>query len=713
MTTDDTMKRLAATAGIAPSYWDIRGTLHQTSPEIQRALLGALGLSAETDGDARDRLHDLEVREWQTLLPPVTVCRKPNATFKVTVPSALVDCILHWQLHREDGEIMEGGFQLSGSEVKESRVSDGAPYARFTLPLPASCPLGYHRLTLSHSGESLSGDLIVAPPAAYRAPWQASGERLWGVAAHLYAVRSESNWGIGDLGDLSRLAAIVGTSGGDALAINPLHALFPGDPESASPYWPSSRLFLNPLYLQMNTIPELRNSGPAQRLIDSPTFRRRISKAATAALVPYSEVAALKNAVLKHVVECFETTPPDFQAFVDHQGSNLKKFALFSALSEFQNGQAWQAWPKGLRYPEALEVTKWADAHRAEVRRHMIVQWLLERQLIAAAEVAGDMKVGLMRDLAVGVSADGADAWCDQALYAFGASFGAPPDDFAPGGQNWGMPPPNPVRMREEGYRPFIATLRANMAHAGALRIDHAMGMQHLFWIPRDGVASDGAYVHYPFDDLLGILALESVRHQCLVVGEDLGTVAEGFRERMEKAGVLSTRLFYFERHENRLFKQPALYPAQSVAQATSHDLPTLAGYWQGRDLAVRHQIDPDYPMIPGKEKRSRDLRLILAALQDQGLIDAHSGKTLSVTEFIAAVHRFLARSPAQVALLCLDDLVEAVDQLNVPGTTREQRNWRHRFTISLEKLPDAAGWQSAIQAMVGEHRSSRRALAE
>jgi 4-alpha-glucanotransferase len=381
-------------------------------------------------------------------------------------------------------------------------------------------------------------------------------------------------------------------------------------------------LFLNPLYLDVVVLPEFQACPAACALLADPEFRARLSRADALPRVAYREVSRLKSEVLAHVVAAIEyQPPPEFGAFVAARGTPLREFAVHCAIAESLNGAPWQTWPEGLRCPDGAEIQRWAEGHAARVRFHMVLQWLTERQLADAGRAARRMKVGLMRDLAVGVSPDGADAWREQTLYPAGVRFGAPPDDFAPAGQDWGMAPPNPFQLRRQGYASFIDTLRANMAHAGALRIDHVMGLQRLFWIPPGAEAAEGAYVRYPRDDLFGILALESARHHCLVVGEDLGTVPDGFRERMDLESVLSTRLFYFERHPSGLFKQPPAYPARCVAQATTHDLPTLAGFWAANDLTTT-------PEALAERERVKDL--MLAALRDQGLLGGVMGEPVN-----------------------------------------------------------------------------------
>ncbi len=592
---DDT---LAREAGIQLEYRDVEGQVHRTTPEVQRALLAAMGYE--------------EPRP--TAFPPVIVMRTPVRELPFSGD---------WTLTLENGEFIEG--------IAEERI-------HFRRELP----LGYHTLRVGDK----EARLIVAPGSAYAPEWLLRGEKAWGIACHLYTVASPRNWGIGDFADLKDLLRMTASEGGQVVAVNPFHALSPQDPEQASPYWPSSRMFLNPLYVALGEPPKI----------------------SAGALIDYTDVARTKYAALRKVAARF-SNDPGVDEFIKQGGEALEDFCLFSALSDRLAGP-WTEWPEAFRDPRSRDARDFLRDRRNEVRAHATLQWLAERQL---ADAAGGTNAALMRDLAVGVSPNGAEAWHRQGLYPKGVRFGAPPDPLGPHGQDWGLPPPNPHVLRAQAYEPLISTWRANMRYAGALRIDHVMALERLFWIPPGGTAADGAYVSYPVDDLFAILALESVRAKCLIVGEDLGTVPHGFRERMARDNMLSTRLFYFERHDNGFFKRPDTYPARSMAQATTHDLPTLAGYWESAD----------------EEEKA----LILGALEDQGVLE-------SEPEIIAAVHAFLGLSASQLALINLSDVIGMTRQLNVPGTTDEYPNWRIRLTETLETIRAGRAWPAAAAVM-------------
>jgi 4-alpha-glucanotransferase len=676
---NDELARLAALAGIEAAYHDIQGVQHRTSPAVQRALLQAMRLGCATSGEVRESAAMLQRRTLCTAVPPLSVLRMPKLILGITLPDTLVDNILQWRC-----EDFRSKCDLKTAVAHDVGTFEGVRYRRYAVPLPSDIPLGYHTVDIATHNVEISARIAVTPAHAFRPRFVKTGERLWGLACHLYGIRSDTNWGIGDFGDLLRLGEVVGRAGGAALAINPLHALFLANPEQSSPYWPSSRHFLNPLYIDLRSFPELHRDSEAV-LDDKVNYRR----------VAASKMAAFRR-MQEHVLEL---TP---KTFLEKAPRALRLFACHSVLSEHFGGTPWHRWPATLRNPESSHVKAWAESHASDLRFHMSLQWLADDQLHRAR--AANLRIGLVRDLAVGASPDGADVWADQNLFAIDASFGAPPDPFAAEGQDWGMPPIDPLALTARGFEPFIALLRANMTHAGALRIDHIIGLQRLFWMPKGGTAADGAYVRYPMDDLFGLLALESHLNQCFVIGEDLGTVPEGFRARMERECLLSTRLFFFERYANGLFKRPETYPPASVAQATTHDLPTVSGFWEGIDIPLQKIWNKDYDSAKAEALRHQDRSLVVAALVDQGFLEQEAAaEHFPAMKIIHAIHCFLARAPSVLALINLSDVMAMKDQLNVPGTTAEYPNWRMKLPQSIEELEESELWRATVDAIKRE----------
>jgi len=713
MSGEDPLARLAALAGIVPEYHDIWGQPHPVSRETRSALLAAMGIDTSAPGAVEHALHERETRPLRQLLPEVLVVwegEQPGVP--VAVPERLLETPFAWKLHEEHGGERRGEF-LPGSLEREAEGEvEGTRHVRLRLPLALTPAPGYHRLTCAERGgdePAAEMPLIVAPRTCYAPPALAEGGRVWGPAVQLYALRSHRDWGIGDLGDLARVTEVAGTLGAGVVGVNPLHALYPHNPLHASPYSPSSRLFLNVLYLDVEAIPELAECEPARRLVASPEFQARLAALRQSELVDYQEVAAAKREALERLYRHFRehhlSRESDraraFRAFQAEGGEALERHALFEALAakfraEDAGAWGWPVWPPAYRARDAPSVRAFAAANRERVEFYQYLQWQAVSQLAAAGRRSAELglAVGLYLDLAVSVDRGGAETWANPDLYAVGASIGSPPDDFNLKGQNWGLPPLIPERLRERAYAPFIATLRANMREAGALRIDHVMALHRLFWVPEGVEPAEGAYVRYPFRDLLGILALESRRNQCLVIGEDLGTVPDEVRAGLGPAGVLSYRLFYFEKDANGEFKAPEDYPAQALVTPTTHDLPTLAGFWEGRDLLLRRELG----LFPSEEHRqtqvvarAEDRARILVALEREGLlpegIEADPVQVPELTDALArAIHRYVARTPAVLMLFQPEDVFTSRDQVNLPGTTDEHPNWRRRLPLALEQ---------------------------
>jgi 4-alpha-glucanotransferase len=524
---------------------------------------------------------------------------------------------------------------------------------------------------------------------------------MWGVAAQLYLLRSSTNWGIGDFTDLRSLVQLAGRQGADVIGLNPLHALFPDDPEHASPYSPASRLLLNVLNIDVSGVPELRLSLKTQQFIHSAGFQRRLEASRALDLVDYAEVAALKTEALEQLFEVCRYGPDRtrweaFESFRRERGEVFQRHCLFLTLREHFAGidpahADWRSWPEEYRDSEAVAVRHFAQENEERINFIEWCQWIADEQLGEAAATAKEsgMTIGLYRDLAVGADRAGAETWVNPGAVISGAQVGAPPDIYNPAGQSWGLPPFHPKALREEAYRSFIELLRVNMRHAGGLRIDHALGLLHLYWVPDGHLPKDGAYVRYPINDLIGILALESQRHECLVVGEDLGTVAEGFRERMAEAKILSYRVLYFEHDpDDGEFLTPKEYPALALAVVGSHDLPTLRGWWEGRDLDLKERLG----LFPGpgevekqRGAREQQRRKLVAALRREGLLPDVSDPDSRI--LVRAAHAYLARTPSILALAQIDDLTDEVDPVNVPATSDEYPNWRRRLSMTLEEL--------------------------
>ncbi|MEP7084614.1 MAG: 4-alpha-glucanotransferase, partial [Betaproteobacteria bacterium] len=549
--------------------------------------------------------------------------------------------------------------------------------------------------------------LIVAPTRCFIPTALAEGGRRWGLSLLLYSLRSQRNWGIGDFTDLADVATIAGAAGASVIGLNPLHARHLSRPDEASPYSPSSRLFLDISYLDVEAIADFADSAEAQALVGAPEFQSRLAALREAPLVDHRGVTALKLSVLERLFSHFvglpaSTSEPraaDFAEFRLRHGIALARFAEFEALrlqrlqSPDGDGTSgdWHHWPAEWRDPESPALARFRVDAAQHIELQMYLQWQAEVQLdrAAAAARAAGMQLVLYRDLAVGASHDSAENWGDQALIAHGISVGAPPDLLSRNGQNWGLPPWNPRALAARAYRPFAALLAANMRGAGALRIDHVMALIRLFWIPTGMPGTQGGYVRSPFDALTAIVALESVRNRCIVIGEDLGSVPDGLRERLHDLGFLSYRVLIFERHwhGDGGFKRPWEYPAQSLAMVATHDMPTIADYWQGTDITRRERLGL-YADGQAREleagRRHSEREKVLSLLGELGLSPGDPGDSAQITE---ALHAAIARTPAMLAVVQLDDLLGEIEPANIPGTHREYPNWRRKLSTPIEGL--------------------------
>jgi 4-alpha-glucanotransferase len=682
MTQDDLLFRLSRKAGIFDDYWDVRGARHVTGRETAQAVLAALGIAARTPAEIAMSLRQLEEEPWREKLPPVAVLRQGESAF---LPVAVKDgkSAGVFQLQPEGEEIRQWLPQLEATA--DACHLDGCSYHRLMLPLPP-LPCGYHRVICEDDDGQEQTVLIVAPGRCYLPP-VLEQQRVFGISAPLYALRRAGNLGMGDFTDLKDLILWSQRQGAAAVGINPLHSLFPIQPSLVSPYSPSSRQFLNPLYLDLTEVEEFA-------ACDALTAQMASWPSATdALLVDYERVSQLKNmafAMLYSAFRALQDRDPAhgriraYNAFVAQQGEALRRFALHAALCEQFATCDWTQWPEPYRSPDTSACDAYCRQQSERLQFHMYLQWLCEQQIGSAAELAGGMAVGIYGDMAVSSSPDGADVWGAQHVFATDARIGAPPDPLAEHGQEWGVVPMNPQALRRTAYRDVIAILRANMRHFGALRIDHAMELERLYWIPRGLPPGAGTYVAYPFSDLAAIVALESVRNRCLIIGEDLGTVPQGFREAMAEQNMFSYRVLYFEEEGGR-YKPPRDYPQNAAACVSTHDLPTLRGFWEEHDIVDREragQFVDEQERLAAQRERRRAKAALLAALIEAGLLpDAAPELMTHLSVALAtALHQFLSAAPSRLLMVQLDDLAGEVAQINMPGTTDAYPNWRRRI---------------------------------
>ena len=704
------LDRLSRLYGIAPEYKDIWGKPQRASDNTRLALLKALG-ALDEQSDLGTAVRARETRRWRTILSCVAVFRIDKVPYRIHLHFRERDerATYRWTFALEHAQTLTGEFRPCDLEVLARREIDGERYMEVAFDWRSTLPAGYHRFSLA--GPGLEGDwlsFIVGPEQCYLPPALTAGARVWGAAVQLYSVRSERNWGMGDFTDLRTVVEQWGHRGAGVVGVNPLHALYPHNPAHTSPYSPSSRLFLNVLYIDVEAVADARESAEVLAAMASPQFQSALQGARAAELVDYPAVAALKMPLLerayRHFREHHLAQDTDrgtaFRRFQNEGGERLRRHALFEALQEHFHAAdrsvwGWPRWPEAYRRPDSPEVTAFAEANTERIEFYEYLQWQAAVQLEGAGTRATALGygVGVYQDLAISIDRGGAESWANQDVYAVGASVGAPPDEVNLKGQNWGLPPLRPEALRAARYEPFIETLRANMRYSGALRIDHVMGLYRLYWIPPEASAAEGAYVCYPFDDLITILALESHRNECMVIGEDLGTVPDEVRTGLSRARVMSYRLLFFERTDDGDYKKPSAYPVDALVAASTHDLATLSGFWTGHDLEVRQKLN----LFPSEELRKQYVlnralekaRLVLALEREDLLPEGQVNPVSSpmTPELALAVHAYLAKTPSRLFVVQPEDVLGVIEQANMPGTVEEQPNWRRKLPLTLEEM--------------------------
>lgn len=675
---------LARRFGIATEYQDWTGRRVLVPEATLVAVLAALGVAAGTERERNAALTAHRRSYWERRMP-ATIVGRTGEQIRFWVHVTHGDPAQVW-LQLEDGTV-HGGVQQVDNFTPPFDL-DGRWVGEASFVLPADLPLGYHRVHL-RSGDAETSTALIVTPDWLGLPERLGARRAWGLAAQLYSVRSRQSWGVGDLTDLADLAVWSAfRHGADYLLVNPLHAAAPPGPASPmepSPYLPTSRRFVNPIYLRVEAIPEiadLTKRGRVRRLRSE--VQRRAGKLDA---IDRDGAWAAKRAALKLLHEVPRSAGRElaYAAFRDREGTPLDDFATWCALAE-EYGDDWHRWPESLRHPDAAGVAGFAERNPDAIDFHRWLQWQLDDQLAAAQSQAtrAGMALGIMADLAVGVHPDGADAWAMQDAMALGVTAGAPPDEFNQLGQDWSQPPWRPDRLDEREYRPFRALIRAVLRHAGGVRIDHIIGLFRLWWIPRGAPPTEGTYVRYDHEAMIGIVALEAHRAGALVVGEDLGTVEPWVRDYLLLRGVLGTSILWFEldREGNGGPQNPL--PAERwreycLSSVTTHDLPPTAGYLAGDHVRLRDSLGLLTRPVDDELAADRaELEAWMAELRRVGLLGEGEDDPEHV---VLALYRYLARTPSRLLGVALPDAVGDRRTQNQPGTTDEYPNWRVPLT--------------------------------
>jgi 4-alpha-glucanotransferase len=701
---------LVAMRGIESNFIDAYGKPSTIAEGSKEKMLKAMGYDVENEAALIEQINTDVTRAWIAPLNPVQVLRDGDSPIiALRLPMELVNDELTLTLHLEDGTDKNIPFTpIEHTLINAAEIENGE-FQEYAVDLATSLPHGYHQLTLtapslvSDEIETLGvGTLIQAPCACYTQDEIAAGKKVWGLSVQLYCVRSSRNWGIGDFTDLQNLLHKAADQGADFVGLNPIHALYPNNPDSCSPYSPSSRKWLNHLYIDVESVPYFA-AKRVQTIVQSADFQLRLQAARAVEYVDYQAVAALKMPVLKALFAEYSehADPSDLDTFIDQGGDSLQAIAVYDALQEYlkENGKdywGWPVFPENMQDAHADAVLEFTQTHADKVRFYQFLQFIAAEQYKAASKVAEHRKmtIGLYRDLAVGVSEGSAEVWSSKELYVTKASVGAPPDILGPLGQNWGLPPMDPEELYQQAYQPIIDLFRSNMQHSGALRIDHAMALLRLWWVYQGDNADKGGYVYYPVDDLLGILALESHRQKTLIIGEDLGTVPEEIREKLAANGVYSYRVFFFEQAEDGGFYSPSHYPVQSMSTLTIHDFPTLIGFWHCYDLELGSELGL-YPtkeiLQPLYQSRHDNKQQILNTLHGHGAISDNISRDVNhvgmTQELNYGMQVHMATGSSALLSLQLEDWLEMDKPVNIPGTFNEYPNWKRKLTRNLEDI--------------------------
>lgn len=685
---DDTVRDLAHRAGIAVEWHDYAGKARLVAPDVLARILEALGLPSRTRGDVLEARRQLSRRSSLATLPPLITATAGRPT----------------RLEVGANEPYSARLALESGEMRDVALLP----TRGRLRLPAIAETGYHRLLI----DDREIVIAVAPGRCVAIDDAVPDARLWGLAAQVYALRTPGDGGIGDAAGIAALAEAAGARGADALALSPLHALFSADPARFAPYSPSTRLFLNPLHASPSLV---LGQDYFSGIIAESELGERLRALEDQPLIDWPQAAATKLALLRHLYDAFigdgdNALHVDFAQFRADGGELLAQHAVFEALhaSQLASGAGdWRHWPIDLRDANSAAVGVFAASHEPDVRFHCFLQWLADRSIAIAqgrARAAG-MRIGLIADLAVGMDPTGSHAWSRQADIVGGLSIGAPPDLFNPLGQNWALTGFSPRALVNGGFAPFLATLRAVQRHAGGIRIDHAMGLTRLWLIPDGAEPAEGAYLAYPFTDLLRLLALESQRNQSIVVAEDLGTVPEGFREALDAAGLHGMRVLWFERSA-RGFASPADWDHSAVAMTSTHDLPTVAGWWRGSDITTRAacgRLGAGVQEADVAAERGADRGLLWRAFTDAGVAQGPPPSPDEPQPVVDAALAFVAATDAPLFVPPIEDVLGLEEQPNLPGTTDEHPNWRRRLKLPAQALLDEPRAKSRIAALGGK----------
>jgi 4-alpha-glucanotransferase len=704
------IEHLVTSRGIESTFVDAWAVPATVNDETKVKLLQAMGYKVDDEAGLEQQVEDEFVKQWMSAVNPVQVIKYDESfVFPLRLSIEMAAQKLNLLVQLEDGTTEIREIEAVDHQLINVVEIEDEEFHEYAISLDIDLPMGYHKLSVQLGDlEIASSSIIKVPQRCFIPDDIKKGKKIWGLSVQLYCVRSRRNWGIGDFTDLIMLVKQAASQGADFVGLNPIHELYPANPDVCSPYGPSSRRWLNYLYIDVEQVPEFGGEA-LQAWFTSNAIGEQLATLRADDYVNYSGVAAVKlaalNEIFTHYSEKYLTKNTKqnkaFKAFIAQGGESLQTLAVFEALQENLKAEGkacwgWPVFPDEFKAYDMPSVAKFAKKNKKRVHFYLFLQWHAALQFEAASKAASEagMLIGLYRDLAVGVSEGGAEIWGNKDLYCVDASIGAPPDVLGPLGQTWGLPPMDPIKLYEQAYQPIIDLFSSNMHASGALRIDHVMALLRLWWVYKGDHASQGGYVCYPVEDLLGILALESQRNQSLVIGEDLGTVPQEIRSTLAENGMYSYRVFLFEQAEDGGFYAPEHYPEQSMATLTTHDMPTLIGYWHCNDLALGKEVGlyPDADVLATLyDARHDNKQHILNTLHGHHSISnsiSHNVNDVGMTtELNYGMQTHMASSSSALLSLQLEDWLQMEKPVNIPGTFNEYPNWKRKLSRNLEDI--------------------------
>lgn len=712
MSLNDDINFLADKVGLWREYTDsISGKIVPAKKPVQKEMLKILGLPAENEKQASKSIQKCLEHEWSRVVPPVAVVKEGvGVEIPLILPMTNRPKVVTWVLVQEN--LISRTDTVSSEQLRqaEQQTIGEITYQKFFIRLPSDVPQGYHKLTFLINGETVQtgGDmrLIVTPHACYKAPAIQNGGKVWGVPLQLYALQSKNNWGIGDFTDLGAFSKIAENLNMGLVGINPVSALFLDRPENASPYFASSRFYLNPLYVDVTKVPEYTKAKELKEWMATDEFKNLMHKAKKCKTIDYTAVAALKEKAFHYLYDVFMVTHlgeeptkrgKEFLIYCEDEGNTLTDFALFHALRVYfhEKGESllWWRWPKAYRSPKETGSILFAQKNPDKVRFFKYLQFIAHEQFKKAANKYKKLPLGLYLDLPVGVAQNSVEVWANPKVFLKDVSIGAPPDSFNPKGQSWGISPMNPQELREQAFEPFRKLISEHMQMAGAIRIDHVFMLMRLFWYARN---KTGIYMSYPFDELLGIVALESHRHQCVVIGEDLGTPPPGFHEKMKEYQTLSFRIFRYMRW-GKDYIPPQAYSENCLVTVGTHDMPTLSGFWKGKDLdlALKYGFVKKSAMKRLQAERASERLEMMKALEYHHIAftkedfekEEYLNGTVYPSVLPSAICQYLTRANSCIFMISLEDIFEQDNQINLPGTNMQYPNWRFKLPVLFKEM--------------------------